>query len=171
VTAVGFAEQVRYNVMKGDRRQARELALQALYEIDAVAHPIGTVLEERFAEEPVPEPQVQDYCRRLVMGIVQCRDLLDHYIQAHAPEWPLDQVALVDRNLLRMALYEFTLGGIPTKVAINEAVELAKDFGSDSAPRFVNGVLGALVPLRREILQALQAQQPQEQSATARRAP
>lgn len=167
-----FAEQVHYNAMKGDRRQARELALQALYEIDAVAHPIGMVLEERFAEDPAPEPQVQDYCRRLVMGIVQCRELLDHYIQAHAPEWPLDQVALVDRNLLRMALYEFTLGGIPTKVAINEAVELAKDFGSDSAPRFVNGVLGALVPLRREIIQTLQAtQQRQEQNTTARRAP
>ena len=75
----------------------------------------------------------------------------------HAPEWPLDQVAIVDRNLLRMALYEFTLGEVPVKVAINEAVELAKRYGADSAPRFVNGVLGALVPKQEEIAQALKA--------------
>jgi N utilization substance protein B len=66
-------------------------------------------------------------------------------------------VAIVDRNLLRMALYEFTLGEVPVKVAINEAVELAKRYGSDSAPRFVNGVLGALVPMQTEIVEALKA--------------
>ena len=73
---------------------------------------------------------------------------LDKLIQRYAPEWPVDQMAVVDRNVLRIAIYEFSISrGTPTKVAINEAVELAKLFGSDSAPRFVNGVLGALATL------------------------
>ena len=142
--------------MKGERRLARQLALQVLYEVDLVAHPIGEVLNQRFADTE-PLPRVQSYSQKLVVGVSQCSELLDHYIQFHAPEWPLDQVAIIDRNLLRIALYEFTLGGVPVKVAINEAVELAKRYGSDSAPRFVNGVLGALVPKQKEITEALQA--------------
>lgn len=142
--------------MKGERRLARQLALQVLYEVDLVAHPMDEALRERFAETD-PVQRVRAYSRRLVIGVLQYRDLLDHYIQLHAPEWPLDQVAIVDRNLLRMALYEFTLGEVPIKVAINEAVELAKRYGADSAPRFVNGVLGALVPRQKEIARALRA--------------
>jgi len=140
--------------MKGERRMARQLALQVLYEVDLVAHPVGEALTHRFAETD-PVPRVQAYSRRLVIGVLKYRSLLDRYIQLHAPEWPLDQVAIVDRNLLRMALYEFTLGEVPVKVAINEAVELAKRYGADSAPRFVNGVLGALVPKQKEITQVL----------------
>jgi len=143
--------------MKGERRLARELALQALYEIDLVGHAIGEVLAERYAENPEAERRVQDYCQELVAGVIRCRQRLDAFIQPHAPEWPLEQVATIDRNLLRMALYEFTLGGVPVKVAINEAVELAKSFGADSSPRFVNGVLGALVPLQQAIREALLA--------------
>lgn len=143
--------------MKGERRAARQLALQALYEIDLVDHPIGEVLTARLAETELTPPG-QSYARSLVVGVARCRDILDSYIQTHAAEWPLDQVAIVDRNLLRMALYEFTLGEVPIKVAINEAVELAKSFGSDSAPRFVNGVLGALAARQNEIAQALQSQ-------------
>ena len=142
--------------MKGERRLARQLALQVLYEIDLVAHPLGEALTQRFAETD-PVPRVQVYARHVVIGVSKYRDMLDRYIQLHAPEWPLDQVAIVDRNLLRMALYEFTLGEVPVKVAINEAVELAKRYGADSAPRFVNGVLGALVPKQKEIVQALKA--------------
>ncbi len=142
--------------MKGERRLARQLALQVLYEVDLVAHPVGEVLSNRFADEELL-PRVQTYCQKLVVGIAQSRERLDHYIQSHAPEWPLDQVAIIDRNLLRIALYEFTVGGVPVKVAINEAVELAKRYGSDSAPRFVNGVLGALVPMQAEIAEALRA--------------
>lgn len=142
--------------MKGERRLARQLALQVLYEVDLVGHPLGEALIQRFADTETV-PRVQSYARRLVIGVSRCRDLLDQYIQLHAPEWPLDQVAIVDRNLLRMALYEFTLGEIPIKVAINEAVELAKRYGADSAPRFVNGVLGALVPKQAEIADALHA--------------
>lgn len=143
--------------MKGERRLAREMALQALYEIDAVGHAAGWVLQHCFEREPELSPQALEYCQELVMGVLRCTPQLDAYIQEYAREWPLDQVAIVDRNVLRIALYEFTVGKIPTKVAINEAVEIAKAFGSDSAPRFVNGVLGALVPLRREIARALEA--------------
>lgn len=133
------------------RRRARALALQALYEIDCAGHPPGLVLQQRLEESPLPEPAA-DFVRRLVLGVLQCQALLDPFIQQHAPEWPLEQMAYIDRNILRIALFEFAVDGqTPVKVAINEAVELAKMFGSDSSPRFVNGVLGALVPLKDEI--------------------
>jgi N utilization substance protein B len=81
-----------------------------------------------------------------VQGVLAHQAELDALIQDNAPEWPLDQVAAIDRNILRMAVFEFVIdGNTPVKVAINEAVELAKLFGSDSSGRFVNGVLGAIV--------------------------
>ncbi|MGC9469726.1 MAG: transcription antitermination factor NusB [Anaerolineae bacterium] len=145
--------------MKGERRLARELALQALYEIDIVGHAPAVVLDRRFAAASEPNPRVETYTRTLVMGVLLFTAQLDEYIQTHAPEWPLDQIAVVDRNLLRMALYEFTVGKVPVKVAINEAVELAKEYGSDSSPRFVNGVLGALVPHQEEVTRILERAQ------------
>ncbi|MBN1876840.1 MAG: transcription antitermination factor NusB [Anaerolineae bacterium] len=145
--------------MKGERRLARQMALQALYEIDLVNHPVGWVLEHRFMDNETVSARAKNYCSRLVQGVIQYRDVLDMHIQAHAPDWPLDQVALVDRNLLRIALYEFTLGDVPVKVAINEAVELAKSFGGDSAPRFVNGVLGSLVAKHAEIVKDLRSRE------------
>lgn len=127
------------------RRHARMVALQVLYETDAVAHPVERVLEERFAEEPIP-PEGQAFARRLVYGVLRHQPLLDGWIARFAPEWPVNQLAIVDRNILRLALFELTSGGdTPVKVVINEAVELAKTFGSDSSPRFVNGVLGSFV--------------------------
>ncbi len=122
--------------MKGERRLARELALQALYEIDLVRHPPAEVLQELLGALAEPNSRAEEYARALVAGIVAVTPQLDGYIQSHAPEWPLDQIAVIDRNVLRMALYEFTVGGVPVKVAINEAVELAKEYGADSSPRF-----------------------------------
>ena len=88
------------------------------------------------------------------------REELDSFIAEHAPEWPLDQVAIVDRNILRIALWEFAVNGdTPIKVAINEAVELAKTFGSDSSPRFINGVLGSLAARENEIRQSFSSHQ------------
>jgi N utilization substance protein B len=82
--------------------------------------------------------------------------ILDDFIADHAPEWPLDQVATIDRNILRIALWEIVVyGKTPVKVAINEAVELAKVYGSDSTPRFVNGVLGSLANKQQEIQASL----------------
>ena len=86
------------------------------------------------------------------------KDELDIFIAEHAPEWPLNQVATVDRNILRIALWEFAVNGdTPIKVAINEAVELAKSYGSDSSPRFINGVLGSLAAGENEIWQSFKS--------------
>jgi N utilization substance protein B len=138
------------------RRRARAVALQALYEIDSVHHPPEKVLQHRLDEEALPEPAAA-FARQLVFGVLHHQAVLDFYIQKHAPEWPLEQVALIDRNILRLALYEFAIDGkTPVKVAINEAVELGKMFGSDSTPRFVNGVLGALVSRKDEIARRVQ---------------
>ena len=151
--------------MKGERRLARELALQALFEIDMVDHPVGEVIDERLRKAEQLSARGREYSRSLVLGVLQYREILDAHIQSQASEWPLDQIATVDRNLLRMALYEFTMGGVPLKVAINEAVEIAKRFGSDSASRFVNGVLGALVPKQEAILNEMEQQTQQQAEA------
>jgi N utilization substance protein B len=137
------------------RHQARVIALQALYEIDCTSHAPATVLDQRFADADLPQ-NVQSFSRGLVHGVLDHQSILDVFIHRHAPEWPLEQMAYIDRNILRIAIFEFAVDGhTPVKVAINEAVELAKTFGSDSAPRFVNGVLGTLVEHRDSIAQAV----------------
>jgi transcription antitermination protein NusB len=126
------------------RQRGRVAALKALYELDTTNHPVGVVLTQRLADELL-SPAGEEFARTLVTGVREQRAVLDEMIQRHAPEWPVDQMAVVDRNVLRIAIYEFHIAHLtPLKVAINEAIELAKTFGSDSAPRFVNGVLGAL---------------------------
>lgn len=135
------------------RRKARSLALQALYEIDCASHPPEEVIAARLEEQPLSDELVA-FARHLVLGVLAHAPDLDGLIHRHAPEWPLDQMAAIDRNILRMAIWEFVVDGeTPTKVAINEAVELAKLFGSDSAPRFVNGVLGVLAAKEVELVQ------------------
>jgi len=105
------------------------------------------VLDQRLADDPLSE-EGQAFVRHLITGVLKHKSELDEMIQRHAPEWPVDQMAVIDRNVLRIAIYEFYIGKLtPIKVAINEAVELAKLFGSDSAPRFVNGVLGAVAAM------------------------
>ncbi len=127
------------------RRQARAAALQALYEIDSMRHDPMQVLDNRIEEGKLPEEGAA-FARALVKGIVERETELDAIIRKHAPEWPVEQLAIIDRNILRMALYELQYAeDVPVKVAINEAVELGKMFGSDNAPRFVNGVLGAFL--------------------------
>jgi N utilization substance protein B len=127
------------------RRQAREIALQALYEIDCAGHSLDSALAH-LIEEHHPSAEAIEFATTLVRGVRQACAQLDQIIAKHAPEWPVDQLAVVDRNILRIALYELQhVNDVPIKVAINEAVELAKTFGSDTAPRFVNGVLGAFM--------------------------
>jgi transcription antitermination protein NusB len=135
------------------RTRARSIALQALYEIDITGHPPGEVLEERLVETPLDD-KLYDFVRQIVLGVLPLAEQLDGFIAQHAPEWPLDQVATIDRNILRIALWEIAVSDqTPIKVAINEAVELAKMYGSDSTPRFVNGVLGSLATRQNEITQ------------------
>ena len=135
------------------RTKARGVALQVLYEYDLTRHPIGIILENRLNEEEL-EDNFVDFVNQIVTGVFPIINQLDKVIAEHAPEWPLDQVAVIDRNILRIALWEFAVTGItPVKVAINEAIELAKIYGSDSSSRFINGVLGALVDHQAEIKQ------------------
>lgn len=137
------------------RTKARSVALQALYEIDIVGHHAEIVLEYILAEKPL-ETRLEEFARSIVRGIVPIRVDLDNFIAEHAPEWPIDQVSVIDRNLIRIALWEMVVSDdTPVKVAINEAIELAKKFGSDATPRFVNGVLGSLAARRNDIRQAL----------------
>lgn len=138
------------------RHQARIVALQALYEIDSTNHAPAIVMEQRLAATQLPKAATA-FSRHLVNGVLNYQTVLDVFIHRHAPEWPLEQMAYIDRNILRIAIFEFAVDGqTPMKVAINEAVELAKDFGSDSAPRFINGVLGTLVEHKQAIVQATQ---------------
>jgi transcription antitermination protein NusB len=127
------------------------MALQVLYEIDLSGHQPGSAFETRLQEEPL-EDILAEFARKIVFGVLPNVERLDNFIAQHAPEWPMDQVAIIDRNILRIALWEFGVEEItPIKVAINEAIELAKEYGSDSTPRFVNGVLGSLAQRRDEI--------------------
>jgi len=139
------------------RRKARVVAFQALFEVDQAGHDPEASLGRRMQEDPVPEAQ-QAYCRALYHGTLRNLPPLDQAIQEIAPEWPLEQMAPVDRNLLRLAAYELLAdASTPAKVTINEAVELAKLFGSDSSARFVNGVLGTLFTMRDQIASKLEA--------------
>ncbi len=126
------------------RRRARRVVLETLYEYDIVDHAPNEVLERRLEDNPMEQSGL-DFTTLLVQGVVEYQTHIDMLIARYAPEWPLDQMAVIDRNILRVAIFEFLISEqTPVKVAINEAVELAKTYGSDSAPRFVNGVLGTL---------------------------
>jgi N utilization substance protein B len=138
------------------RTRARSLALQVLYEVDMANHPPAEVFKSRLEETPLSD-ELSDFARQIIFGVLPRTHDLDQLIAKYAPEWPFEQVAAIDRNILRIALWEFAVfHETPIKVAINEAVELAKEFGSDSAPRFVNGVLGALADHQHEIQQTIQ---------------
>ena len=133
--------------MTGVRRKARRLALQALYEIDAVGHEATRVLDSLLADGELPQEN-SAFIRELVCGVLENKEKVDLNIKNFAPAWPIEQVSIVDRNILRLAIFEILLNNkVPVKVAINEAVELAKAFGSESSSRFVNGVLGSVSAL------------------------
>jgi N utilization substance protein B len=138
------------------RTKARFVALQTLYELDLTDHSLGNVLSER-SEDFALSPSEYDFAQILAKGVLENSNKLDSLISEHAPEWPLDQVAVIDRNILRIALWEVAFyRKTPLKVGINEAVELAKLFGTDSSPRFINGVLGSLAENMNKILNAIQ---------------
>ena len=131
----------------GVRRKARAIALQVLYEVDSVRHDVEKVLPSLLEESGLSEENAA-FARGLVSGVLQNKEKIDQHIKSFAPLWPVEQIPIVDRNILRLAIFEILLdNSVPVKVAINEAVELAKLFGSDSSPRFVNGVLGSVSAL------------------------
>ena len=127
------------------RRRTRALVMQALYEADTVEHSAADVLAERLSDAALSRRDAE-FARGLLDGIFSNAAEIDNMIAEFAPHWPIAQMAVVDRNILRMAIYEIMLSqDTPPRVAVNEAVELAKAYGGDSAPRFVNGVLGSVM--------------------------
>src|SRR5919202_1466491 len=128
------------------RRLARILAFQTLYEMDVSRHRPGEVLQ-RLLDEQHPAPEAGEFARELVTGVLRHRAAIDEQIHSSAPAYPLAQMSPVDRNILRIGIYEclYTSQQVPARVAVNEAVELAKRYGGDSTPRFVNGVLGHVI--------------------------
>lgn len=143
------------------RTRARSLALQVLYEVDMTGHLPGDVLQQRL-EDMHPEgqaelsPELIEFSRQIISGIIPIANIMDEVIAEYAPEWPFDQIAAIDRNILRIATWEFAISAMtPVKVAINEAVELAKLYGSESTPRFINGVLGSLADRENDVRKQL----------------
>ncbi len=119
--------------------------MQALYEADLVRHDAGAVLERLLDADKLSEDNAS-FARELVKGVTEHRKELDRDIHKHAKAFPVAQIPVIDRNVLRLAIYEIIIDNrIPVKIGINEAVELAKSFGTDSSPKFVNGVLGSIV--------------------------
>jgi N utilization substance protein B len=130
--------------MTGKRRRARIAALQTLFELDSVGHAPEETITRQFEAIPA-SPEVQTFARELVHGVLENKAAIDKTIGDTAPAFPLDQVAVIDRNILRLAIYEIVIDNrVPMRAAINEAVELAKEFGGENSPKFVNGVLGSV---------------------------
>ena len=133
--------------MVGARRKARVLAFQILYEVDSAGHQAEVVVNHLLAKGGL-SAENSVFVRELVSGVIQNKEKIDLNIQNFAPSWPIEQIPVVDRNILRLAIFEILLDNkVPVKVAINEAVELAKTFGGDNSSRFVNGVLGSVSSL------------------------
>ena len=131
------------------RHIARSIVLQSLYEWDFRNEKnldIEKVLEKDNNEfgQGINE---QEFMKKLAKGVLEHREAIDKIIEKSAPEWPLAQITIVDRNVLRIGIYELLFGDkkeVPPKVAINEAIELAKSYGGESSGRFINGVLGTI---------------------------
>jgi N utilization substance protein B len=134
----------------GGRRRARTAALQALYEADTSKHTAQDALARIVAEQQVGPAQAA-FAQDLIDGVLAQQDKIDRVIAHAAPAWPVEQLPPVDRNILRLAIREM-LGdnGTPVSAVINEAIELAKRFGSDKSASFVNGVLGTIARQRGE---------------------
>jgi N utilization substance protein B len=129
------------------RHKARTVVLQALYEADTAARSAAAVLDRLLATAELSAENAL-FARELVAGASQNREEIDRKIREFAPAWPIEQVAIIDRNILRLAIFEILFDNkVPVRVAVSEAVALAKTFGSENSARFVNGVLGAVSAL------------------------
>jgi len=132
-----------------NRHLSRSIVMQTLYEWDFNNRDDSKINEilERNLEEFGPGLEDSQFVRDLIKGVLENKEKIDEIIVKTAPEWPLEQINLVDRNVLRIGIYELLLGNreeVPPKVAINEAIELAKNFGGETSGKFVNGVLGTI---------------------------
>ncbi len=136
--------------MPGNRRKARIAAVQVLYEVDCTAHKPSEALDRMLEDSQMPE-DIESFARELVIGVLENKERIDSMIGTFAPAWPVEQLPVIDRNILRLAIYEVVINSTtPPKAAINEAVELAKMFGGENSHRFINGVLGSVVATARK---------------------
>jgi len=131
------------------RHLSRSIAMQSLYEWDFSGKKpdILEKIVEKNIKEFGPGLQDKDFIWQIIKGVVSNISNIDKIIEKAAPEWPIDQITIIDRNVLRIGLYELLYGNkeeVPPKVAINEAIELAKSFGGESSGKFINGVLGTV---------------------------
>ena len=135
-----------------NRHLARTLAMQTLFcwDFNGQKEDLDELIEEGFRQF-APEFDDHGFVKDLVFGVKEKIQEIDKHIIRYATEWPLDQITAVDRNILRLGMYELLFTEIPPRVAINESIEIAKSFGGDSSGKFINGVLGALYADEPEI--------------------
>jgi N utilization substance protein B len=125
----------------GSRRKSRELALQILFELDTNQSDVQKAINQFWKNFDYPE-DLREFSERLVEGVAEHREEIDRLIGKHAKNWSLSRIDRVDRNIMRAAIFELAhCPDIPPKVAINEAIELSKKFGSEKSPSFINGIL------------------------------
>ncbi|MFH1778076.1 MAG: transcription antitermination factor NusB [Candidatus Omnitrophota bacterium] len=123
------------------RTKAREIALQILYQIDIKKEPAEEILKEYFQGYTLEE-KIEDFCKKIVLGTVEHIEYIDNLIAKYADNWELNRMAVVDRNIIRLGVYELLYEkDIPPKVSINEAVDIAKKYGDADSGKFVNGIL------------------------------
>jgi len=130
-----------------NRHLARSIAMQALFEWDFRGQPAATLptIIERDLQEFGPGLDETEFAKKIIADVRENMPEIDRLISQYAPQWPIEQITIIDRNILRIGIYELKYDtGVPPKVAINEAIELAKNFGGPSSGKFVNGVLGAI---------------------------
>ena len=126
----------------GKRHQARELALKVLFQLEGTGDDPAEVLRYHASENAAPD-DVAAFAGQLVRGVIENQEKLDTILSATSEHWKIEQMAKVDRIILRIAVYEIAIDRrVPTKAAINESIELAKTFSGDESGRFVNGILG-----------------------------
>lgn len=127
------------------RRLARQVAFQTLFQIDLANSDVETALEQRL-DDAALDVDNQEYVKEVVRGVMQKLPALDAQISAVSKGWQVHRLGFVDRNILRLAIYEIVfMDEIPVRVAVNEAIELAKEFGDEESPKFINGLLGTVV--------------------------
>ncbi len=129
-----------------NRHLSRTIAMQTLFVWDFNDKKKGLIeiMKENFSNF-APEFDDEGFVEELILGVSKNIDKIDDYIKKYAPEWPIDQITIIDRNVLRLGIYELVFSeNVPPKVAINEAIEVAKNFGGESSGKFVNGVLGSI---------------------------